>query len=63
MEYTAEGRALLAYKPLEEYRGTQERIDYMYKAMIAAANPLSIVQSEKKYQRLRNWLKQVLDYS
>ena len=34
VEYTAEGRALLAYKPLDEYRGTQERIDFIYRAMI-----------------------------
>jgi len=61
VEYTADGKALLAYKPVEEYRGTQERIDYMYRAMIAASKPLSIVQSDKKYHRLRNWLKQVIE--
>jgi len=56
VEYTAEGKAYLSFKSKEEYNGTQERIDFMYRAMLGSGNPLSIVQSEKKYHRLRNWL-------
>ena len=62
-EYRADGKTNLQYKTREEYDGTQERINFMYRQVVSDGKSPIIAESQMRYQRMIKCLRELQEFA